>query len=75
MAMVSLGYAAYSLSLSARAQIPALAVKVLIGGNIVWALVCVGVVASFPSTALGTAYLLGEAFFVALLAWFEYRQL
>lgn len=77
MAAISLVYAAYSLTLSMRAVIPIFGVKALIAANLVWAVVCIGVLAGHSQTAtvLGCAYLLIEALLVAALAWLERREL
>jgi len=75
MAGISLGYAAYSVSLSLKAVIPAIGVKALIAANLVWAAVCVGVLAFHSATLLGYAYLSIEALFVLILAWLERTEL
>lgn len=77
MACIALVYATYSLTLSTREQIPPLWLKVLIAGNSVWAMVCVGVIfAHWTSITLpGIGYLLFEALFVAALAWYEFSSL
>ncbi len=77
MALITLCYASYSLTLSTRDPIPSFWLKVLIVGNSMWALVCVGVIVVHGAsiTVMGICYLLFEAFFVAALAGLEFSSL
>ena len=73
--VVNLLYAAYSFSLAIRARRPRWLITLLVLANSAWALVCLGMAASFAGTAsvFGIAQLLGEAVFVAGLAGLEWK--
>lgn len=59
-----------------RAAPPALLVWLIILGNVAWVAKSLGVVVLFPAiTALGTAFVLAQAAWVALMAWLEYAGL
>ena len=70
-------YASYSFSIASAARHSARAVRFLVLANAVWSLVCVSMVTALSSSAtlLGMSYLIGEAAFVASLAYFEWRAL
>lgn len=73
--VVNLLYATYSFSLALRARRSPQLIALLVLANSAWALVCLGMAASFAGTAsiLGIAHLLGEAVFVAGLAGLEWK--
>ncbi len=73
--VVNLLYASYSFSLAIRARRPRRLITLLVIANSAWALVCLGMAASFAGTAsiFGIAHLLGEAVFVAGLAGLEWK--
>jgi len=73
MATISFCYAAYSLILSTLVAIRPFFVLALIIGNLIWALVCIGVILSFEVTSLGRIYVGAEAAFVAALAVAEWK--
>jgi hypothetical protein len=77
MAFISLGYAAYSLSLAQRKVNPLPLLKLLVFANCTWAVVCLSVMLFYSNTATfyGTVYLILEALFVATLAFLEWRQI
>jgi hypothetical protein len=76
MALVSLVYAAYSLSLATFTDLPRRAIQILVVANSAWALVCLGVlwIHNAAATPFGYAYMIGEAAFVAGLAYLESRH-
>lgn len=73
--VVNLFYAAYAFCLAMRASRPRPLITLLVIANSAWALVCLGMAASFAGTAsiFGIAHLLGEAVFVAGLAGLEWK--
>lgn len=76
MAFISLGYAAYSLSLAQRKVKPMPLLKLLVFANCAWVVVCLSVMLFYrnAATLYGTAYLLLEALFVATLAFLEWKK-
>lgn len=74
-AVVSLGYAAYSLSLARLSTRPAWALVLLVLANALWALLCARWAWQYWGTAslLGVLHLLAEALFVGTLAMLEWR--
>lgn len=74
-AMVSLGYAAYSLSLARLSRRPAWALVLLVVANALWALLCMRWALLYGPAAslLGVLHLLVEALFVGTLALLEWR--
>lgn len=59
-----------------RAAPPALLVWLVILGNLAWVAKSVGVILLFPAiTALGAAFVLAQAAWVALMAWLEHAGL
>ena len=74
-AMVSLGYAAYSLNLARLSRRPAWALVLLVVANALWALLCMRWALLYGPTAslLGVLHLLVEALFVGTLALLEWR--
>jgi hypothetical protein len=77
LAFISLGYAAYSLSLAQRKVKPMPLLKLLVVANCAWAVVCLSVMLFYSNTATfyGTIYLILEALFVGTLAFLEWRQI
>ncbi len=73
----NLAYAAYSFSIVVRARHSARSVRFLVLANGVWSLVCVSMASAFlgNATLIGMSCLVGEAVFVACLAWLEWRAL
>lgn len=73
--VVNLLYSAYSFCLAIQASRPRPLITLLVIANSAWALLCLGMAASFTGTAsiFGIAHLLGEAIFVAGLAGLEWR--
>ena len=74
-ALVSLGYAAYSLNLARLSRRPAWALVLLVSANALWALLCLRWALQYGATAslLGVLHLLVEALFVGTLAVLEWR--
>ena len=68
-------YASYSFSMAIAVLPIARSVSLLISANLVWAVACLVMVASYFGSAsiLALTYLLCEAFFVGCLAYFEWR--
>lgn len=73
---VNLLYAFYSFSLAVRAERPMRLIKVLIFANLVWAPVCLMLVAVYSATAtpFALAHFVGEAIYVGTLAVLEWRH-
>lgn len=73
---VNLLYASYSFSLAVRTERPMRLIKLLVFANLAWAPVCVGLVVAFAATATPFAFVhfVGEAFYVGVLAAFEWRH-
>lgn len=73
---VNLLYGAYSFSLAVRMQRPMSLIKLLVGANLGWAVVCLGLAVAYGSqaTLFGIAHLAGEALFVGGLAVLEWTQ-
>lgn len=72
---VNLLYGSYSFMLAIRRQRPMHLIKLLVGANLAWAFVCLGIVAVFSATATLFAFLhfIGEAVYVGGLAILEWR--
>ena len=68
-------YASYSFSLARRAERPMRRIRLLVGANLTWALVCLGLVIAFATTATPFAFIhfVGEAVYVGGLAVLEWR--
>ncbi len=77
MAFISLGYAAYSLSLAQRKVKPISLLKLLVFANGAWVIVCLSVMLfySYTATFYGIIYLILEALLVATLAFLEWKQI
>lgn len=77
MALISLGYAAYSLHLALRKVKPLSLLKGLVVANTGWAIVCLTLMFYyFNMTNLwGKGYFILEAIFVACLALLEWKQI
>ena len=77
LALISLGYAAYSLYLAQRKVKPMPLLKLLVFANCAWAVVCLSVMLFHSNTAtfFGVGYLIIEALLVATLAFLEWRQI
>ena len=73
--LISLLYAAYSLSLAIRPTRPRPLVILLVIANGIWAVVCLAVAVNLALTAtfLGIGHLVGEAIFVGGLAGLEWK--
>ena len=73
---MNLLYGSYSLSLAVRAERPLGLLKLLVGANLAWAVVCLGLAAAFSETATPFAYvhLVGEAVYVGGLAVLEWQN-
>ena len=71
----NLAYACYSFTLANRAHRPQYLIDCLVAGNVLWALVCLGLAVYFWSiaTVWGLLHLIGEAIFVGGLAALEWR--
>lgn len=74
--LMNIAYGTYSLSLALRKKRPMSLIRVLAIGNMVWTMVCVGLVLSFLNVAspVGLALLLGEGIFVGGLGLIEWRS-
>jgi len=74
--MVNLAYAAYSLLLWIRPMRPMYPVVVLVGANLAWSAICVGLLVACWAliTPLGVLHLGGEAVWVGVLAVLEWRH-
>ena len=74
--VTNLAYGTYSLSLVVRKKRPMNLLRLLVVGNLLWAVVCVGLVLAFSPTAspVGLALLLGEGLFVGGLGVLEWRS-
>lgn len=72
---VNLIYACYSFALATAAHRRKFLINLLVAANLAWALVCVALAVAFAGTAtpIGVGLLLGEAVFVGVLAFFEWR--
>lgn len=70
---VNLLYGSFSFSLAVRADPPLSLIRVLVGANAGWAVVCLGLAGVFRDEAsvFGFAHLVGEAIFVGGLAGLE----
>lgn len=75
MGIVNLLYACYSFTLAALIARRRSMITLLVAGNLAWALVCLGLGATFSGTAtmFGVGILAAEAIFVGVLALFEWR--
>ena len=73
--VMNLVYASYSFTLAKRAYRPQFLVGLLVAGNALWAVVCLGLALHvWPlATLWGVGHLLGEAIFVGGLAGLEWR--
>lgn len=73
---VNLVYSSYSFSLAVRGTRPMLLIKLLVFGNVGWAVVCLSLAARFSASAtlFGMGHLVGEAIFVGGMAALEWRQ-
>jgi hypothetical protein len=74
--IANLIYASYSCTLACRARRPLRLIKLLVGANLAWAVVCLGVAAVLRGQAsvFGLAHLVVEAGFVGGLAVAEWRN-
>ena len=77
MGVANLAYGTFSLSLARRAIRPRALLRLLVGANLAWAIVCVGASAVFASQAsvYGLALLLFEGAYVGGLGLLEWRVL
>lgn len=68
-------YACYSFSLAIRARRQECLINILITANVIWAFVCIGIVARLSEnmTVLGNMHIAGEAIFVGGLAGLEWK--
>jgi hypothetical protein len=73
--VVNLAYASYSLSLARRARRPIALIRLLVLGNLVWAVLCLRWAVLFWATAapFGLVHLVGEGLYVGGLACLEWR--
>lgn len=74
--ITNLVYGSYSLLLLLRKKRPLHLIHLLVGGNLLWSLVCAGIVIAFFDTAspTGLALLLGEGLFVGGLGLLEWQS-
>lgn len=74
-ALSNLLYGAYSFSLAIQKARNIKHLQLLVFGNLFWALVCAGVVAQYFNVAslIGIAFIVCEAMFVIMLAYFEWK--
>lgn len=72
---VNIAYACYSFSLAIRPRRRELLIELLALGNGLWALACLGIIATFAQTLTlpGIFHLLGEAVFVGGLGMLEWK--
>lgn len=72
---VNLLYASYSFALAGRSNRPRFLLYGLVGGNALWAVICMGMALRLlgSSSLFALAHLVGEALFVASLAFCEWR--
>jgi hypothetical protein len=75
MALVNLSYAVYSLTLSTIKSRPMIAIIVLVVANSLWVIHCLRLSFHYADSAslFGLLHLVGEAFFVGTLAYFEWK--
>ena len=75
MGIVNMLYACYSFTLAALIARRKSMITLLVAGNLAWALICLGFVATFSETVtnFGIGLLVAEATFVSVLALFEWR--
>ncbi|MEO4046542.1 hypothetical protein AAFN46_05540 [Pseudomonas sp. CAU 1711] len=73
--VVNLLYACYSFSLAVRDKRPRSLLYGLVGGNALWAVICMAMALRLSNSAslFAQAYLMGEALFVGALAMCEWR--
>ena len=73
--LANLAYAAFSLSLSLRPTRSMRLIGILVGANLAWSVVCLGLLLGHWSTvnALAVLHLGGEALYVGVLAMLEWR--
>lgn len=74
--IINLAYGTYSLFLVLRKKRPLKLLRFLVGGNLLWTAVCIGLVLAFLDTAspLGLVLLLGEGLFVGGLGILEWQS-
>ena len=74
-ALANLLYATYSLSLSTFKNRPMLLIIALVTANAIWAINCLRLAFNYVDIAstFGLLHLLGEAIFVGMLAYFEWK--
>ena len=74
--VANVAYGLFSLSLAVRRKRPMSLIRLLVTGNLAWAVVCTGLVLAYLDTAspVGLALLLGEGLFVGGLGVLEWRS-
>ena len=74
--VTNLVYGSYSLALAVRKKRQLHLIRLLVGANLLWSLVCVGIVVAFFDNAnpIGLALLLGEGLFVGGLGLLEWQS-
>ncbi len=75
--VVSFCYAMYSLSLARQPSKPLILLKILVTGNVIYAVICALLMVIFyeKATFWGVGYLMLESSFVAVLAFLEAQQI
>lgn len=75
-AAANLAYGLYSGSLVWRGRCSALQLRILVGANALWPLVCIAIIAAiYPQASVfGYLHFLAEGSFVGALAWLEWRH-